>query len=197
MFNNMTTLLTPSEIIEYLYCPRFTYFMFVLDIQQHEEKRYKVQVGREIHEEKAQINKDYLRKKIGVTAKEQEVYLSNDTLHLKGIVDEVLTLENGTMAPLDYKFAEYSDYMFSTHKYQSLCYALLIEANYGLPVKTGFIVYTRSNNKLIEIEFKDEDRDKLKEIIREMVLIIQKGFFPKKTKSTARCGDCTYRNICV
>ncbi|HOB72161.1 MAG TPA: CRISPR-associated protein Cas4 [bacterium] len=193
----MTTLLTPSEIIEYLYCPRFTYFMFVLDIQQHEEKRYKVQVGREIHEEKAQINKDYLRKKIGVTAKEQEVYLSNDTLHLKGIVDEVLTLENGTMAPLDYKFAEYSDYMFSTHKYQSLCYALLIEANYGLPVKTGFIVYTRSNNKLIEIEFKDEDRDKLKEIIREMVLIIQKGFFPKKTKSTARCGDCTYRNICV
>lgn len=190
-------ILTPSEIIEYLYCPRFTYFMFVLDIQQHEEKRYKVQVGREIHDEKAQINKDYLRKKIGVTAKEQEVYLSSEEFHLKGIVDEVLTLENGTMAPLDYKFAEYSDYMFSTHKYQSLCYALLIEANYGLPVEKGFIVYTRSNNKLIEIEFKDEDRDKLKEIIREMVLIIQKGFFPKKTKSTARCGDCTYRNICV
>ncbi|HPA57516.1 MAG TPA: CRISPR-associated protein Cas4 [bacterium] len=193
----MTTLLTPSEIIEYVFCPRFTYFMFVLDIQQHEEKRYKVQVGREIHEEKAQINKDYLRKKIGVTAKEQEDYLSSEVLHLKGIVDEVLTLENGTMAPLDYKFAEYSDYMFSTHKYQSLCYALLIEANYGLPVETGFIVYTRSNNKLVEIEFKDEDREKLKEIIREMVLIIQKGFFPKKTKSTARCGDCTYRNICV
>jgi len=197
MLNNMTTLLTPSEIIEYVFCPRFTYFMFVLDIQQHEEKRYKVQVGREIHEEKAQINKDYLRKKIGVTAKEQEDYLSSEVLHLKGIVDEVLTLENGTMAPLDYKFAEYSDYMFSTHKYQSLCYALLIEANYGLPVETGFIVYTRSNNKLVEIEFKDEDREKLKEIIREMVLIIQKGFFPKKTKSTARCGDCTYRNICV
>lgn len=193
----MTTLLTPSEIIEYLYCPRFTYFMFVLDIQQHEEKRYKVQVGREIHEEKAQINKDYLRKKIGVTAKEQEVYLSSDALHLKGIVDEVLTLENGSMAPLDYKFAEYSDYMFSTHKYQSLCYALLIEANYGLPVKTGFIVYTRSNNKLVEIEFKESDREELKDIIREMVLIIQKGFYPKKTKSTARCGDCTYRNICV
>lgn len=190
-------IITPSEIIEYLYCPRFTYFMFVLDIQQHEEKRYKVQVGREIHEEKTQINKDYLRKKIGVTAKEQEVYLSSDVIHLKGIVDEVLTLENGAMAPLDYKFAEYSEHMFSTHKYQSLCYSLLIEANYGLPVDRGFIVYTRSNNKLVEIEFKDEDREKLKKIIREMVLIIQKGFFPKKTKSTARCGDCTYRNICV
>lgn len=193
----MALLITPSEIIEYVFCPRFTYFMFVLDIQQHEEKRYKVQVGREIHEEKAQINKDYLRKKIGVTAKEQEVYLSSDALHLKGIVDEVLTLENGTMAPLDYKFAEYSDYMFSTHKYQSLCYALLIEANYGKPVEQGFIVYTRSNNKLVEIEFKESDREELKDIIREMVFIIQKGFYPKKTKSTARCGDCTYRNICV
>lgn len=193
----MSLLISPTDLLQYLYCRRFTYFFHVLSISEHQGKRYKVQIGREIHEEKAQINKDYLRKKIGATAKEQEVYLSSDALHLKGIVDEVLTLENGTMAPLDYKFAEYSDYMFSTHKYQSLCYALLIEANYGLPVKTGFIVYTRSNNKLVEIEFKESDREELKDIIREMVLIIQKGFYPKKTKNTARCGDCTYRNICV
>lgn len=195
--NNMKTLLTPTDLLQYLYCPRFTYFFHVLSISEHQEKRYKVQVGREIHEEKAQINKDYLRKKIGVTDKEQEVYLSSEDLHLKGIVDEVLTLSDGTMAPLDYKFAEYSDYMFSTHKYQSLCYALLIEANYGKKVGKGFIVYTRSNNKLIEIEFADSDREKLKDIIWEMVMIIQKGFYPKKTKSTARCGDCTYKNICV
>lgn len=193
----MTTLLTPSEIIEYLYCPRFIYFMTVLDIPQREEKRFKVQKGRSVHEEKSRINKDYLRKKIGVTAKEQEVYLSNEEIHLKGIVDEVLTLTDGTMAPLDYKFAEYSERLFSTYKYQSLCYALLIEANYGKKVKKGFIVYTRSNNKLVEIEFTDSDKEKLNQIITEMVLIIHKGFFPKKTKSRARCSDCTYRNICV
>lgn len=193
----MTTLITPSEIIEYNYCPRFTYFMNVLEIDQHEEKRYKVQVGREIHEEKTQINKDYLRKKIGVTAKEQEVYLSSEKYHLKGIVDEVLTLKDGTMAPLDYKFAEYSDHLYSTHKYQSLCYALLIEENYGKKVEHGFLVYTRSNNKLVALDFTDEDRTKIVEIIDEIVHIMNTGFYPKKTRNTARCGDCTYRNICV
>ena len=193
----MSILISPTDLLQYLYCPRFTYFFHSLEIPEHQEKRYKVQVGREIHEEKTQINKDYLRKKIGATAKEQEVYLSSEKYHLKGIVDEVLTLKDGTMAPLDYKFAEYSDHLYSTHKYQSLCYALLIEENYGKKAERGFLVYTRSNNKLVTLEFTDEYRAKLIEIIDEIVRIMNTGFYPKKTRNTARCGDCTYRNICV
>ena len=193
----MSILISPTDLLQYLYCPRFTYFFHSLEIPEHQEKRYKVQVGREIHEEKTQINKDYLRKKIGATAKEQEVYLSSEKYHLKGIVDEVLTLKDGTMAPLDYKFAEYSDHLYSTHKYQSLCYALLIEENYGKKAERGFLVYTRSNNKLVTLEFTDEYRAKLIEIIDEIVRIMNTGFYPKKTRNTARCGDCTYRNLCV
>ena len=49
--------ITPSEVIEYLYCPRFIYFMNCLSIPQHEEQRYKVLMGREIHEKKSKINK--------------------------------------------------------------------------------------------------------------------------------------------
>jgi len=101
----MSVLLTPSEIIAYLYCPRFIYFMFCLDLKEHEEKRFKVQKGRRIHEEKTHINKDYLRKRIGAKAKDTEVYLSSEKLHLRGVADEVLTLKDGSMAPLDYKFA--------------------------------------------------------------------------------------------
>ena len=73
----MSILITPSEIIEHLYCPRFTYFMLGLNIEQQEQKRFKVQKGRHIHEEKTRINKDYLRKRIGATAKDTEVYLSS------------------------------------------------------------------------------------------------------------------------
>ena len=42
--------LTASHLLEYLFCPRFTYFEYVLDIPQHEAKRFKVEVGRTIHE---------------------------------------------------------------------------------------------------------------------------------------------------
>ena len=36
---------TPSHIIEYLYCPRFTYYEYVLCIPQYEERHYKSRKG--------------------------------------------------------------------------------------------------------------------------------------------------------
>lgn len=193
----MNILLTPSEIMAYLYCPRFIYFGLCLGMSEHEEKRFKVRKGREVHKDKSRINKDYLRKKIGVTNKESEVYLSSEKLHLRGIVDEVLALDDGTMAPLDYKFAEYKQREFKTHKTQSLAYAMLISENYSMPMKKGFVIYTRSRNKLIEIEFKQKDIDGFQKIIEEMLLIIQKGYYPKKTSSKAKCDDCAFRKICA
>ncbi|MEZ4529295.1 MAG: CRISPR-associated protein Cas4 [Desulfobacterales bacterium] len=193
----MNILITPSEIIEYLYCPRFTYFEYALNIPEHQEKRFKVLKGRNVHKEKARINQDYLRKKIGVTAKETEVYLCSEKHHVRGIVDEVLTLNDGTMAPLDYKFAEYKERDYKTLKTQSVVYGLLISENYGKPVNKGFVVYTRSKNRLVEMEFSPKEYEEVQSIIREMLLIIQKGYYPKKTGTSSKCSDCTYRNICV
>ena len=128
--------ITPSHILEYLFCPRFTYFEYVLGIPQYEEKFYKVLKGREVHEEKARRHTEYLRKRLGVVNKESNVYLTGN--RLRGEVDEVLSLEDGTMAPLDYKFAKYEDRLYETYKTQLICYALLIEANYQKPVEKGF-----------------------------------------------------------
>ena len=63
---NIKTSITPSLVIEYLYCPRFIYFMKVLEISQNEGSRYKVQKGRDIHTYKSLTNIEYKRKKIGV-----------------------------------------------------------------------------------------------------------------------------------
>ncbi|HED08386.1 MAG TPA: CRISPR-associated protein Cas4, partial [Ignavibacteria bacterium] len=103
---------TPSHIIEYLYCPRFTYFEYVLSIPQYEERHYKIQKGRQIHELKLVRNREYLRKKTGAVEKYTDQYLTNG--YLRGKVDEVLLLSDGTMAPLDYKFAVYKERIFET-----------------------------------------------------------------------------------
>ncbi|MFD2037563.1 CRISPR-associated protein Cas4 [Belliella marina] len=187
--------LTPSHIIEYLFCPRFTYFEYVLSIPQFEEKNYKVIKGRDIHDVKLERNKDYLRKKIGVKEKWQDQYLTNESL--RGKVDEVLLLENGTMAPLDYKFAEYKDRIFETYKQQLVCYAILIEENFGKVVNKGFLVYVRSKNKLIEIDISSEDKEEIKLSIKAIQEIMEENRFPKATKFKKRCVNCTYRNICI
>ena len=187
--------LTPSHIIEYLFCPRFTYFEYVLGIPQYEEKFYKVVKGRDIHALKAIQNIEYLRKRIGVRKKYINQYLTNE--YLRGEVDEVLELNDGTMAPLDFKFAEYKDRIFDTYKTQLYCYAILIEHNFGKKVERGYLVYTRSMNKLIEIEIAEKDKKRVKKAMLEINEIIGKNFYPKGTKYKKRCVTCTYQNLCT
>ncbi|MEX0813638.1 MAG: CRISPR-associated protein Cas4 [Chitinophagales bacterium] len=185
----------PSQIIEYLYCPRYTYFEYVLRIPQFEEKFYKVQRGRQMHNEKLERNKNYLRKKIGVKEKWLDQYLGMPGL--RGKIDEVLELEDGTFAPLDYKFAEWKDRVYETYQQQLYCYALLIEENFGEKVNRGFLVYTRSSNKIVEVPIPEESKAEIRKSMDAMLKIIGQNYYPKATKFKRRCLNCTYRNICI
>lgn len=187
--------ITPSHIIEYLFCPRYTFFEYVLRVPQNEEKYYKVTRGREMHNEKLERNKGYLRKRIGAVEKWEEQYLTND--FLRGQVDEVLKLADGTYAPLDYKFAEYKGRLYDTYRQQLFCYAVLIEANWGVKVNRGFLVYIRSKHKLLEVEIGEADKALIKESIAGFREIVVENRYPKATKFKRRCVSCTYRNICT
>lgn len=187
--------ITPSHIIEFLYCPRYTYFEYVLGIPQNEEKYYRVEKGRNIHERKSAENTEYLRKRLGVVRKDINVYLS--TGYLRGKIDEVLELSDGTISPLDYKFAEFKDVVFQTYKIQLSSYAILIEANYGKTVHKGYLVYTRSKNKLVEVEIVNKMKENVKQSVKEIYRIVEKNFYPKATKYKKKCYICTYRNVCT
>ena len=187
--------LTPSDIIEYLYCPRYTYFERVLSVPQNEDKYFKVQKGRNMHDERLERNKGYLRKRIGAVEKYEDQYLTNAAL--RGRVDEVLKLEDGTFAPLDYKFAEFKDRIYDTYRQQLFCYAVLIEENFGGKVDRGFLVYIRSKHKLAEVAITEDDKALIKSSISEFSKIVEENFFPKATKYKRRCVNCTYRNICI
>jgi CRISPR-associated exonuclease Cas4 len=187
--------ITPSDIIQHLYCPRFTYFERVLCVPQNEEKYSKVMRGRELHNDRLEQNKEYVRKRIGAVEKHTAQYLTNELL--RGEVDEVLLLEDGTMSPLDYKFAEYDDIVYDTYKTQLFCYAWLIEEHFGREVRRGFLVYTRSKNKVVEVAIAPEDKERVKAAARAIRRITEENFFPAATKYKKRCVECTYRNICV
>ena len=187
--------ITASQMLEYLYCPRFTYFEYVMDIPQNEGQRFKVEKGRNIHEKVRKTNPEYLRKKIGVIDRKSDVYLASP-LGIRGIVDEVLFLDDDTAAPLDYKFAEYKQKLFKTYRFQLIFYARLIKDNFQVPVKKGFIIYTRSKNKLVEVSIKDKDFIELEKIVDDMISIINNCRYPKPTSVKRRCLDCCYKNIC-
>lgn len=187
--------ITATDLLEFLYCARFAYFELYLKIPEHQEKRFKVQKGRIVHDEKATVNPDYLRTKLGCIERKKSVYLSSGR-GMRGVVDEILFLQDGSAAPLDYKYAEYKDRTFKNHRYQLTFYGRLIRDCFDLPVHRGFIVYTRSRNKLVDIELTDAVYSDLDKIIAEFLEIVQRGLYPKPTRYPARCADCCYRNIC-
>ncbi len=187
--------ITATDLLEFLYCPRFTYFELYLKIPEHQEKRFKVTKGRIVHEDKTKINPDYLRKKIGCSRREKSVHLAS-AIGIRGIIDEILFLDDGTAAPLDYKYAEYKERTFKNHRFQLTFYARLIRDNYGLPVHRGFIVYTRSRNKLVEVPITESMFAELENIIGQLLNVVQKGIYPEPTRYKARCSDCCYGNLC-
>jgi CRISPR-associated exonuclease Cas4 len=197
MDTESTVMITPSEVIEHLFCPRFTYFMNCLNIPQHEELRYKVLKGRELHERREKENREYVRKKIGCIGKEISIYVASPKVRVRGIIDEILTFADGSMSPLDYKYTEYRDYLFETHKVQSVLYAMLIQETYKKPVNKGYICYAKDGIGLKEIIYKESDFIYAKEVVNEIFNVILRGYYPKKTSWQNRCIDCCYKNICA
>src|SRR5579862_2399273 len=129
--------LTVTHILEHLYCPRFTYFEYVLAVPERQGLRPLVLKGREVHEERRHINPHYLRQKLGVVQRAFDVPLASASLGVRGSVDEVLTLADGSMAPFDYKFAEAAREVFHNQKVQSALYGLLIQEQFQVPVHRG------------------------------------------------------------
>ncbi|MBE0524903.1 MAG: CRISPR-associated protein Cas4 [Methanosarcinales archaeon] len=191
------TIITISDVLEYLFCPRFIYYMYCLDIPQHEEQRFKVLKGREVHETRRMTNQEYVRKKLYCIRKERSVFIASRENHIKGIVDEVLFLEDGTAAPLEYKYAEFKDKVFKTYKFQLVLHGLMIKENYNIEVNRGYICYIRSNNLVKQIDFTPSDFMKGVEIVESVIDIIDKGEYPKTSRNLRKCIDCCYRNICV
>lgn len=188
---------TPSEVMEYLFCPRFIYYMNILKIGQNEHTRNLVNMGRDIHQLKMVRNKDYLRKKLGCVDKKIDAYLSSEKLKLVGKVDEILFLEDNSAAPLDYKYAFWEDRLYKTLKTQQTLYALLIEDIFKVKVEKAFIVYVRSKNHVETLPITPSMKKEAVAIVDDIFDILNFNFFPKKSKSSKnKCPDCAYRNLC-
>ena len=191
-------LFTATDVLEHVFCGRFTFFEHRLKLPEFQENRAKVVRGRELHAVREATNRAYLRKRLGVVRKEIDAYLLSPRHRLRGRVDEVLHLADGTAGPLDYKFAKAppGGTVPRTLRLQSAVYALLIRATYGVPVRRGWVVYTRSGNRVVEIEYTSEDFAAVGTVVAEMTAVILSGRLPRRAPP-GRCHDCCYRRICV
>src|SRR5207249_4808452 len=160
-------------------------------------RRPLVQIGRQVHDQRRRTNPHYLRKKLGVVGRQFDVPLASPRLGVRGCADEVLTLADGTLAPLDYKFAEAPAQVYHNQTIQSVLYGLLIEEIFDKPVPRGYLCFTRSKHRIVEVSHGSAERAEARRVVAEILDVIQTGRLPEATPWKARCRDCCYRNICI
>lgn len=192
-FSENEKYITPSEMLEFLYCNRFIYYMNVLGVPQNEEKRYNVTKGRDMHKDREKHK--YILKQTKATGSINEVSIECNEYRIRGKVDSILILTDFEYAPLDYKYSEYAGVVYDTYINQLVMYAVMIESVYSIEVTKGFILYCKNGHHLETVIIGDKEKRKMVSDIESCIKVMG-GIYPKTRVSSKKCEDCCYRNIC-
>lgn len=189
----MRNLLTVTDVVEYAFCKKFTYYTHVLGLKQYEEKRGTVMAGRKIHESYERTNRTYIPYALRNARKYINIQLHSSRLGLTGKADEVLELSK-TLILIERKYSE-GRVIHDTQRTQIGLLALLLEENLGKPVTKAIIIFLKGEKTRIEIQIDEKIKSFALEMLAGARKVIDSGTSPVENYD-ARCGNCCFRKIC-
>jgi len=189
-----------TDVKHYLYCPRIVYFDRVL----HAEP----QLGSQ-QEESRELHEDYVHKEL---QRKDAIYYSPDftdakkllfiplssaTLGLQGVIDCLIQTRGDELVPVDYKNM-HSDHgrIWMDHKYQLVAYALLIDENYGVQVRRGFVNYI-PEKLILSLDIMPTMKTYVKRVVSHIRTMIKTEKLPPIRVAKQKCtGGCGHKRIC-
>ncbi len=112
---------------------------------------------------------------------------------VKGAIDRIDHLEDGTVEIIDYKTGAPKDKLVFNDKRQLLLYKIAAEEALGLKVSKLSFYYLEDNSK-ISFEAKDKELEKIEELILNTIKEIKQSTFPPTPGML--CSWCDFNNIC-
>lgn len=173
--------LSVRMIEEYFYCPMLIHYKYVLGIKK--PPSLWSTLGLQVQEELS----GYVEENYRVIGR--QVRLESKKHGLVGVVDYIVEYSGGH-APLEIK---YSGKLRPWWKYTLIAYAILIEENYGRPVKIALLVTPGPTTKILTI--RENDRKYLEKTVRKIKRILD-GKDQAKPHPSRTCRNCDYKDIC-
>ena len=182
-----------SDLKQWVYCGRILYYALctpgvrpVTYKMEHGIQAGKEEVGRE-------VRRSLQRYGVEQGRREFNVRLESARLGLRGEADLVIWQEEGEEAiPVDFK---YSDIPGEHFKLQLAAYAVLLEENYGVTVKKGFL-YLIPKRQAEAVRIDGRLRGKLLGSLEAMQRMLLREEMPPATKNRGRCAGCEFRRFC-
>lgn len=190
--------LSVSDVRQWIYCPRIVYYRFCQPLKR--PVTYKMEEGRLQHQRIEELERRRTLRFYGLREEERggqverhfRPRLYSQRLGLSGIVDLVL-VATWEAIPVEYKHTEAP--LGLNHKYQLVAYALLVEDQWGKPVRRAF-VHTLPKDHLAEVAITPNGRTFVRRALREIRAAISEDRIPEATDRLGRCVDCEYRLFC-
>lgn len=180
-----------TDVVEFTFCPFFTYFGKILELKQFEHRRGTVLAGRSMHQ-KYEKYKDYIPRNI-IGLKHTGLVLYSENMRLVGKIDEIIETDKEIIL-IERKYSD-SVVIWNTHLVQIGLLSCLLEENFKKPITKAIMIFQKNNRKMIEIEVNPEIIGYAKTQLKLMNEIIMSAKLPF-SEFDSRCLDCTYRRIC-
>ena len=188
--------ITPLEVRDYFYCPYILYLKRVRGFQEPETEM--MVEGKEMYEElkrKSYRQLTLLGKRI---EKPDEIYYSlklySRRYKIYGVADIVYRVGRFYKV-LEVKYSEYKGRIPKDHFYQTATYALIFEDIYK-EVVDEIILYYIKNDKLVRRKLLKEHKWYLKNAIKKIWRILDKGEIPDIKPNRRKCNSCFFKKIC-
>ncbi len=185
--------LSVTNVVEHVFCPKFTYYEKVMGLEQYEQKRGTVMKGRVHHKVSENTNKKFIPTQLeGTKISSQKIYSKKHDF--VGVFDHVIVTNEGLVL-VERKYTN-SNSIHDTLRVQIGLLSILLEEYFQKPVIYALVIFTK-DGKRVQITV-DVDQN-LKEyalcMLEDTKRIINDGIMPESTYD-GRCPDCCYRKIC-
>lgn len=184
--------LTVTDLKNYIYCPRVPFYSTFL---ARRPTTFKMEAGRDRHEQVSELEERRSLRAYGVQEGEREfrVRLYSAELGVSGVLDMVI-VRGDEAIPVEFKAT--TGTVGQNHLFQIGLYALLVEAQFGRPVRRGFI-YLIPQKKAKEVAITDDLRRMVLNAVDELRTLLRIERKPEPTRYRACCVDCEFRRYCA
>jgi CRISPR-associated exonuclease Cas4 len=185
-------LFTVTDLKQYSYCPRVFYYEQCLPHLR--PRTHKMDIGRDEHEqEQERAGRRTLRQYGVITGRREfEVVVESAELRLRGMIDEVVFGDDGSVFPVDYKLASG---VSTNHRLQLTAYAMLLEKKTGIVVHEGYI-YLIGKRSMTRVSITAGLREQIGGLLGAMFETLLRERMPDPVSVRARCAVCEFRRFC-